>query len=104
MSKEEHYNQGLMLYSQGNHADAIEEYRKALEFVPDDAEIHMALSMAHQQLNQLDQAVEAAKKAVELDPKEPLMYTNLSRVYVKMGMIPAAEEAMAMANQLAAGF
>ncbi len=102
-SKKEHYNNGLDLFGNGKLQESIDEYEKALEYDPNDGEIYMAISMAWQQLNDLNQAVEAAKKAVELSPQEPLAYTNLSRVYQKMGMIPEAEEAMAVSRQLSSG-
>ena len=102
-TQHDHYNQGLTLYGQGNHADAVAEYDKALALDPNNGEIHMAKSMAWQQLKEYENALEAAKRAVQLEPREPLMYTNLSRVFVKLGMIPEAEDAMAMANRLSSG-
>ena len=80
------------------------KYQKALEEDPKDAEIHMAISMAFQQMNNYDKALDHALKAVEIQPREPLYYTNLSRVYVRQGIIPEAEEAMAMSKQLSMGY
>ncbi|MBN2328762.1 MAG: tetratricopeptide repeat protein [Candidatus Omnitrophica bacterium] len=102
-AKKEHYNKGLDLFGEGKNQEAIVEYEKALEIDPDDGEIHMAISMSHQQMGDLDKALESAKKAVELDPREPLMYTNLSRIFVKKGMIHEAEEALAISRQLGMG-
>ncbi|HPP01891.1 MAG TPA: tetratricopeptide repeat protein [bacterium] len=103
-TKDELYNQGLDLYGQGKHREAIAEYQKALEIDPEDGEIYMAISMCYQMLGEWDPALEAARRAVDLSPREPLSYTNLSRVLVKKGMIPEAEEAMAISRQLSMGY
>ncbi len=94
------YNEGLSLFAQKRHEQAIEKYQQALEHDPNDAEIYMAISMSYQQLEDYDNALTTAEKAIELAPKEPLYYTNLSRVLVKQGKIQEAEDAMAMSKQL----
>lgn len=48
---------------------AINDYSKALEYTPNDPQIHFNLATAYQAGKQLDNAVESYKKAVSLDPK-----------------------------------
>jgi len=102
--KKELYNEGLNLFGEQKHEEAIEKYNEALEIDPNDAEIYMAISMSYQQLQDFEKALEAAKKAIELQGDEPLYYTNLSRCYVKLGMVPEAEDAMAKSKELSGGF
>ena len=97
-TKKEHYDKGLDLFGQSNFEGAIQEYKKALEFDPNDGEIYMAISMSYLRMKDLDPALEAAKKSVELNSQEPLFHTNLSRIYQQKGMIQEAEDAMALAN------
>ena len=50
-------------------AGAILDYQKALEAVPENAQVHFNLATAYQANKQIDQAIEEYKKAVQLDSK-----------------------------------
>ncbi len=96
----EHYKKGMSLYGQSQHAEAIEEYRKALELQPDWSDCMQALGMAQMNLGQLDEAVETLTRVTELAPEDPLAYTSLSMVWVRKENFEKAEEAQATARAL----
>lgn len=102
-TKQELYNEGLTLFGQQNYTEAIEKYKQALEMDTEDGEIHLAISMSYDRLQEYENAIEYARSAVNYMPREPLAYTNMSRIFQKMGKIEEAEDAMAISKQLASG-
>ncbi len=94
------YKQGMTLYGQGKHAEAIECYRKALDLDPDWAEALQAMAMAQMHAGALDEAVANAERLVELAPEDPLAFTSLSMIYQRKERIDDAEKAQAKARML----
>ena len=89
---EDAYYSALDLYAEGRHDDAIEQYKKAIEFDAAFTDAMHGLARAYQDLNRLDEAIEVAKKLSALDPNDILAHTSLSILYQKKGMVPEAEE------------
>lgn len=100
MSKEEHFERGMELFSEGKLDEAVAEYRAALKEAPDDPESLHALAMALSHQEKLDEAIEAAKRLIEVAPDDELAYTSLSIFYQRKGMIAEAEEIGAKARTL----
>lgn len=93
---EDHYYNALDLFADGQHEQAVEQYRKSIEADPTFTEAMHGLARAYQDLERYDEAIEVAKGITRLDPDDILAHTSLSILYQKKGMVPEAE---AEANQ-----
>jgi tetratricopeptide (TPR) repeat protein len=89
---EELYYNALDLFADGEHEQAVAEYKKAIEADPTFTEALHGLARAYQDIEQYDLAIAAAKRIAELDKDDILAHTSLSILYQKKGMIPEAEE------------
>lgn len=66
----------------GNLLGAIDDYVRALQFLPDDAASHFNLGTAYQAAKQLDNAIRSYLKAVELDSKgQPEAYFFIGTIF-----------------------
>jgi tetratricopeptide (TPR) repeat protein len=88
---EHHYYAALDLVLEGDHEQAVAEYRLAVAADPKFTDALHGLSRALQDLNRFDEAIEAAKQISEVDPDDILAHTSLSILYQKKGMVPEAE-------------
>ncbi len=93
---EDHYYAALDLFAEGEHEQALEQYRRSLAADPAFTEALHGMARALQDLDRLDEAIEVSKRITELDPDDVLAHTSLSVLYQKKGMVPEAE---AEANQ-----
>ena len=91
--KKTHYMDGMRLYGESKHAEAIESFRLALEADPDFTDAMQALSMAQMNAGELEAALETSKALCELTPEDPLAFTGLSMIYQRMERIDDAETA-----------
>jgi tetratricopeptide (TPR) repeat protein len=100
VSKEEHYNQGMELFTQDKLDEAIAAYERALQEDPNyvDALHALAMTFAHQE--KLDDAIRIGKRLIEVAPDDELAYTSLSIFYQQKGMIAEAEQVGAQARTL----
>ncbi|MCE0522504.1 MAG: tetratricopeptide repeat protein [Methylacidiphilales bacterium] len=90
------------LYEQGEYAEAIRAYEKALTFTPERAVIWLDAGVAHQQLGELDQARRHYEQAVELDPDLARAWHNLGSVRQELGDAKGGQEAIDEAERLLA--
>ena len=88
---EHHYYAALDLVLEGQHDQAVEEYRHAVEADPKFTDALHGLSRALQDLSRFDEAIEVSKQISEIDPDDILAHTSLSILYQKKGMVPEAE-------------
>jgi Flp pilus assembly protein TadD len=88
---EEHYYAALDLFADGQHEDALAEYRKASEADSTFTEALHGMARTLQDLDRFDEAIEVSRRITELDPDDVLAHTSLSVLYQKKGMIPEAE-------------
>jgi tetratricopeptide (TPR) repeat protein len=65
---------GLALQASGRHYEAIEDFRRALEYTPNDEGIHNALGMSYLALERSGKAVEAFDAAVSANPNSALSH------------------------------
>jgi tetratricopeptide (TPR) repeat protein len=91
------------LYEQGQFAEAIRAYEKALVFTPERAVIWLDAGVAHQQLGEIDQARRHYEQAVELDPELARAWHNLGAVKHELGDVKGAQKALEEADRLLAG-
>ncbi len=91
--KKAKYMEGMRLYGEGKHAEAIEAFRGALELDPDWTDAMQALAMAQMNSGELEAALETSKALCALPPEDPLAFTGLSMIYQRMERIEEAETA-----------
>lgn len=94
------FDAGLALAQQGKHAEAIEEYKKALEKDPDQPYIQANMADALAKVNKNDEALAAYQKAIALKPDDSAMYTNMGVLLGKMGKTAESQEAFKKAASI----
>lgn len=95
-----HYREGMSLYGQQKHVEAIAAFRRALEERPDWSDCVQAMGMAQLNAGRLEEALETLRRVTELAPEDPLAFTSLSMAYVRLENIEEAEKAQAQARLL----
>jgi Flp pilus assembly protein TadD len=78
------------LTAKGRWADAIVEWRKALEMDPDNANVHFQLAGSLTANNQKSDAAQEYKKACELDPRQAGWFANLAVSLAQTGDMEGA--------------
>lgn len=95
-----HYLAGMKLFGVDRHAEAIEEYAKALSLSPDWTDALHALATSYSKLGRQDEAIATVQRIIELEPDDAFAYTSLSIFLQRKGQIPEAEAAAAKARML----
>lgn len=90
-SAEDHYYAALDLFAEGEHEQAIAEYRAAIEADPKFTDAMHGLARAFQELERYDDAIAISERIAQLSPDDVLAHTSLSILYQKKGMVPEAE-------------
>jgi len=101
-----YFENGVKLSDQGMHAEAIAEFNKALEKVPDLAVVIARVADSYMKLGKNEEALANYKKAIELAPNDPVLHTNMGVVLSNMGKTAESQEAFKKAaalNPAAAG-
>jgi tetratricopeptide (TPR) repeat protein len=93
---------GFNLYEQGEYAEAIRAYEKALTFTPERAVIWLDAGVAHQQMGKLDQARRHYEQSVELEPDLARAWHNLGMVRQELGDKEGGQQALEEAERLLA--
>ncbi len=89
------YNEGVAAFDSGDYAAAKSAFLKARELDPEFVPALIALSGAHFELGELEEAATAAEKAIELAPPgDTLSLRVLHNACVKLGRNQRAEEAL----------
>ena len=100
------FDTGLKLSQEGKYAEAIVEYKKALEKDAEQPYVLANMADAMSKNNQNDEALAAYQKAISLKPDDAAMYTNMGVLLGKMGKTAESQEAFkkaASVNPAAAG-
>jgi Flp pilus assembly protein TadD len=84
----------------GEHAKAIESFRRALRIAPDSAPAHLALGISLLQIGEAGAAVTELEEAARLEPKMQQAYYQLGRAYQILGRSRDAEAAFAKVQEL----
>ncbi len=90
---EEHYYAGTDFFGERKYAEAVAEYRKALELDPKFSDALHGLAQAYHAQQDFDLTIETGQRLLELDPEDVLAWTTISRAYQRKGMVPEAEAA-----------
>ncbi|HTH58576.1 MAG TPA: tetratricopeptide repeat protein [Paraburkholderia sp.] len=76
---------GVLRHQQGQHAEAADLVRRAVDLRPGDAALHLNLGNALKALGQLDGAIERFRNALTLAPTFALAHYNLGNAYSSLG-------------------
>ncbi len=71
--------------------EAIEDYKKASEFTPKDAEPHLSAGLLHERQKEYSDAEAEYKEALALDPKSSEASIGLTNIYMKSNRLSDAE-------------
>ena len=80
-----HFAVGRCLRQMDRFSEAIVEYERALSLDRFHPEVFLALSIARQLNNQLEESIEAAKSAIELDPDYYIAFNTLGMTRKQQG-------------------
>jgi Tfp pilus assembly protein PilF len=97
------FDAGLKFAQEGKHAEAIVEYKKALELDPDQPYVQANLADAYGKTDQNELALEAYQKAIALKPDDPAIYTNMGVLLGKMNKTAESQEAFKKAASMSPG-
>jgi tetratricopeptide (TPR) repeat protein len=78
-------NLGFHLANLGRHAEALEEYERAVALEPGDSRVHTNIGGSLLSLGRAEESVLALQRAVELDEQNPLAPAALGRALVLAG-------------------
>ncbi len=97
------FDNGLKLAAEGKYAEAIVEYKKALEKDPEQPYVLANMADALSKNNQNDEALASYQKAIALKPDDAAMYTNMGVLLGKMGKVAESQEAFKKAASVNPG-
>jgi len=78
-------NRGVAYGKVGNHAQAIEDFDRAIEINPKDANAYQNLGVTYAKLGNHRQAIEDFDRAIEINPEYAEAYYNRGFIYGKLG-------------------
>ncbi len=85
-----HYRAAVHAYAEGRRADAIAEYRAALQLRPDVAEAHNNLGVALYDIGRRDEAIAEYERALRLQPDYAEAHNNLGVALLSAGDVVRA--------------
>ena len=99
-----HFSAGNLFEKQGSYAQAIEQYRKAVELNTAFAAAHGRLGLCYTKTGQYDLAVQSLKRATNLQPTSGQLWNNLGFAYLAQKNYARAEECFGRALQAKPGY
>jgi Tfp pilus assembly protein PilF len=69
----------------GLYADAIKEFRQALQKNPEHLDAHLGMALAYMQMGEYKKALSYFNRAIELDPSFAVAYADRGIMYDRMG-------------------
>ncbi len=79
------FDLGLAAYLQWDYAEAVRQFRKAVEKHPSDPTLHYNLGKAYDQLGRGKEAIDAYKQAIRIKPDFAWAHFSLGFAYGKLG-------------------
>ncbi|MDH3944049.1 MAG: tetratricopeptide repeat protein [Anaerolineae bacterium] len=73
-------------------SQAAEQYRQALEIVPDDAQALVNLGLALFELRNFDDALACYERVMQLLPEDPLPLEKIAQIYENTGKLPQSAQ------------
>lgn len=95
-----HHNLGIVYQRRGDHARAVEQFRKAIEWKQDDTAPHALLGVSLLALGKTQEAVQQLEKAVDLDPQNPDVRLQLAVACERTGDAPKVVEQLRALRRL----
>ena len=95
-----HINLGFALQKEGRNAEAMAEFRKALQIDPDRVETHNNIATLLDQAGRLEEAVAEYREAIRLNPNATPAHNNLGVVYGELGRFDDAMKEYAESARL----
>jgi tetratricopeptide (TPR) repeat protein len=95
-----HTNLGVALQKEGRNAEAMAEYRKALQIAPERVEIHNDLANLLDEAGKPDEALAEYQEALRLDPDATPAHNNLGVLLVELGRFDDAMKQYAESARL----
>jgi Flp pilus assembly protein TadD len=80
-----HVDMGKDFFRSGQYEMAQNEFQKALQLNPENAEVHKDMALLHYNQGRLQEAYEASKRAIALDRSKKEAYVVLGSLYAKKG-------------------
>ncbi len=97
------FKNAVALSDAGNYDEAIAEFNKALEKLPDEPVIHAGIANALAKQGKNDEALAAFQKAVSLNPNDASLYSAMGVLLSTMGKVAESQEAFKKAGALDPG-
>ncbi len=97
------FDAGLKLAQEGKHAEAIEEFKKALERDPEQPNILGNMADSYSKIDKNEEALALYQKAVAISPNDAALQTNLGVMLSKLGKNAESQEAFKKAAALNPG-
>jgi len=94
------FDAGLQLAQQEKYADAIEQFKKALEKDPEQANILGNMADCYSKMDKNQDALDLYEKAIKIKPDDAALYTNMGVILSKMGKNTESQEAFKKAASL----
>ncbi len=91
---------GTQLSDEGKYDDAIVEFNKALEKLPDEPVIYAAIANAQAKQGKNDAALASYQKAIDLNPKDPAFHTGMGVLLNSLGKTAESQAAFKKAAEL----
>jgi protein O-GlcNAc transferase len=88
---ENYVSNGITYHQDGKDSLAVVSWKRALELIPGDAEIHNFLGISYHRLNKLDDAITHFRIASELDPTYFQAFNNLGYLLFLQGKYSQAQ-------------
>ena len=103
-SAEAHYNLGYAYRSKGLHPDAIAEYKKTLDFLPENktkqkAYTHYNLGFSYFSSGMIDDAIGEFKKALVYKPRDKEIHQKLGIAYTAKGWTDKAKDEFSICHE-----
>ncbi len=98
-----YFDNGEKLTGEKLYAEAIVEYNKALEKIPEHPIIIARIADAYLKMDKNEEALANYKKAIGLNPNDPSLYTNMGVALGNLGQTAESQEAFKKAASLNPG-
>ncbi len=82
---ENYVSNGIDYFKRQNFRKAIEQWKRALQLIPEDAEVHNFLGIAYHRVGELDSAILSFQTATRLDPEYYQAWNNIGYMYFLKG-------------------
>ncbi|MCP4539369.1 MAG: tetratricopeptide repeat protein [Chloroflexi bacterium] len=93
LSAGDHVELGMKYYDQGELAQAVAEFEKAIELAPNDDEAHRNLGTAYGEQGKWEESVAAYEQAIEINPDYGEAYADMTGAYFYVGKLAEATAA-----------